>query len=81
MTLDSANTTEPLGEGGGLQVNTEGTTTLTMSDGKVTGATGVGKGVYKRTYGPAISGYAGKTYTYTAKATGPVTFEIEVVND
>ena len=61
--------------------NTEGTTTLTMSDGKVTGATGVGKGVYKRTYGPAISGYAGKTYTYTAKATGPVTFEIEVVND
>ena len=61
--------------------NTEASTALTMVDGKVTGATGSGKGVYKAGYGATSSQYTGKTYTYSLKTTGLGAFVLEIIND
>jgi hypothetical protein len=55
---------------------TEGKLALTMTDGKVTGWTGSGKGVNVIATGSAASS-AGKPYAWTAKSTGPGTFTIE----
>lgn len=55
---------------------TEGKLALSMADGKVTGATGSGKGVNLMATGSAAS-LAGKPYTYKAKTTGPGQFTIE----
>lgn len=60
---------------------TEGKIAVTMTDGKPTGFTASGKGVYKAGYGPDASPYAGKTYTYTVRATGPGQSVIESKND
>lgn len=61
--------------------NTEAGTALTIVDGKVAGATGSGKGVYKAGYGAISSQLTGKTYTYSVKTTGLGAFVIEVIND
>lgn len=60
--------------------NVDGRTTLSVTDGKVTGATGAGKGVYKAAYG-AIASAAGKSYSYKVTTTGPYEFVIEVTDD
>lgn len=60
--------------------NVDGRTTLSVTDGKVTGATGAGKGVYKAAYG-AIASAAGKSYSYKVTASGPNEFVIEVADD
>ncbi len=67
---------------GGLLIfaNLDGELTLNVVDGKVAGSSGAGKGRFVAGYGSA-SAYAGKTYTYTSKATGPFTFVIDVTND
>ncbi len=56
---------------------TEGKVELTMADGKVTGGAGSGKGRWQIATGSAAS-LAGKTFTWTSKATGPATFVAEV---
>ncbi len=56
---------------------TEGKFELTMADGKVTGGAGSGKGRWPIATGSAAS-LAGKTFTWTSKATGPATFVTEV---
>jgi hypothetical protein len=50
--------------------DTEGKVALTIADGKVTGATGVGKIHWVVATGGAAP-LAGKTFSYTFKATGP----------
>lgn len=59
---------------------TEATTTLVMTDGKVTGFTAAGKGVIKLATGSAAS-MNGKTYSYTVRPTSPVEFVIESTFD
>jgi hypothetical protein len=59
-----------------VYVGPEGKLALTMTDGKVTGFTGSGKGVYVLATGSAAS-LAGKPYTWTAKSTGPMQFTAE----
>lgn len=58
----------------------EGATTLTMTDGKVTGFTGSGKGVVNLASGSAAV-LKGKTYSYTARSISPVQFVIETTFD
>jgi hypothetical protein len=53
----------------------DGNVELTMSDGKVTGATASGHTLIDVGAGSAVS-LQGKSVTWTAKATGPNTFEI-----
>lgn len=53
---------------------------IAMKDGKPTGATGQGKGVMKLASGKAAE-FAGKTYTYKVKTTGPASFVIDVTWD
>lgn len=55
---------------------TEGKLALTMADGKVTGFTASGRGSYPMAIGSAAS-LAGKSFTWTAKSTGPGQFEID----
>jgi hypothetical protein len=55
---------------------TEGKLALTMTDGKVTGATGSGKGTNLMATGSAAS-LTGKPYSWMAKSTGPGQFTIE----
>jgi hypothetical protein len=55
---------------------TEGKLTLTTADGKVTGWTFSGKGHWLMATGSAAS-LAGKSYTVTAKSTGPGQFTSE----
>lgn len=59
---------------------TEGTTTLIMTEGKVTGFTGLGKGIVKFASGSAAV-LNGKTYSYTARPISPVQFVIETTYD
>jgi hypothetical protein len=56
---------------------TEGKVELTLTDGKVTGATASGKGRWPIATGSAAS-LAGKTFTWASKGTGPATFAVEV---
>ena len=58
----------------------EGGTALTMTDGKVTGFTGSGKGVVSLATGSAAV-LKGKTYSYTARSISPVQFVIETTYD
>jgi hypothetical protein len=57
--------------------NTEGSLTLTITDGKPTGFTASGKGDEKLATG-SLAALSGKPYTWTAKTTGPGLFTIEV---
>jgi hypothetical protein len=50
---------------------------LTMTDGKVTGFAGAGRGSLAMAIGSAAS-LAGKSYTFTAKSTGPGQFTVEI---
>ena len=56
---------------------TEGKITLTVTDGKVTGATGAGEGIYSVAVGGAAA-LSGKSFSWTTKSTGPATFQIDV---
>ncbi len=58
----------------------EGKQSLVMTDGKVTGVTGSGRGRYTMATGAAAS-MAGKTYSYTFTTTGPNQLVVEVKND
>ncbi len=58
----------------------EGKQSLVMADGKVTGATGSGRGRYTMAIGTAASMF-GKTYSYTFSTTGPGQFIVDVKND
>lgn len=49
---------------------TKGSVSLSATDGKMTGVTGSGQGVFPIAVGDA-AGLAGKTWTYTVKATTP----------
>jgi hypothetical protein len=53
---------------------------LILTDGKVTGWTVSGKGRVAMATGSAAS-FAGKTYTFTAKPTGPGQFAVESLWD
>jgi len=57
--------------------HTEGKLALTIADGKVTGWTASGKGHWPLATGSAAS-LAGKSYTWTAKSTGPTLYTVEV---
>lgn len=59
---------------------TEGKQSLAMTDGKVTGMTGSGRGRYTLATGSAAS-LAGKTYSYTFSTTGPGQFVVDVKYD
>ena len=56
--------------------NTDEKLSLILTDGKVTGWTVSGKGHVIMATGSAAS-FAGKTYTFTAKPTGPGQFTVE----
>ena len=60
--------------------NSEGKNELIMVDGKVTGASGSGRGTYTLGTGSA-SGLTGKGYTFVSKTTGNNQFVIETTND
>jgi hypothetical protein len=60
-----------------VDVLTEGKLAVVMTDGKVTGVTTSGKGSYPMATG-SWGSLAGKSFTYTSKATGPGLFEIDV---
>jgi hypothetical protein len=64
------------GASAGYQI-TDGKLALTITDGKVTGATGEGAGTYSVAVGDAAS-LNGKSFTWTTKSTGPGTFQIDV---
>jgi hypothetical protein len=53
--------------------NTESKLTMTLSEGKVTGFTGTGRGHWTMATGTAAA-LKGKTYSYTFTATGPFEF-------
>jgi hypothetical protein len=57
--------------------DTAGKLALTMTDGKVTGFASTGRGSYLMAIGNAAS-LAGKSYTFTAKPTGPGQFTVEL---
>lgn len=59
---------------------TEGSTTLIMTDGKVTGMTSSGRGIMKHASGTASS-LNGKTYSYTVRILSPGQFLIETTYD
>ncbi|MDM0002831.1 hypothetical protein QTI24_29865 [Variovorax sp. J22P240] len=61
-------------------VLTDGKSSLTMADGKVTGFSGTAKGVYKVAAGAAAS-LAGKTFSSTFRSTAGGQFVIETVVD
>ena len=60
--------------------HTEGKQSLVMTDGKVTGATGSGRGRYTLATGAAAANN-GKTYSYTFRTTAPGQFIVDVKND
>jgi len=55
----------------------EGKIALIVTDGKVTGSTSSGKGVYTMATGSAAS-LAGKSFTYSTRPTAPGQFTIDV---
>jgi hypothetical protein len=63
-----------------IYVNTEMKNTVSMTDGKVTGAVFSGRGRYAVATGAAAS-LAGKSYTYKGKTTGPNSFIVESTLD
>ena len=56
---------------------TEGTIELTITDGKVTGATASGKGRWPIATGSAAA-FSGKTFSWTSKTTGFNQYSVEV---
>ncbi|MDM0106969.1 hypothetical protein QTH97_18630 [Variovorax sp. J22R24] len=63
-----------------LYVVTDGSYSLTMADGKVTGFTGIAKGVYKLATGPAAA-LSGKAYTARFRSIERGQFVIETTVD
>ena len=61
-------------------VNLTGALTLQVADGQVTGWTAEGKGAFPVATGSA-AWLAGKTYSWTARPTGPRTFIVDTVLD
>jgi hypothetical protein len=61
-------------------VNSAGTINLVMTDGKMTGWTASGKGRYAMASGSAAS-LNGKTYSWTARPTGPRSYVVEATYD
>ena len=59
---------------------TEGKSSLVMTDDKPSGMTGSGRGRYTLATGSAAA-LAGKTYSYTFSMTGPNQFVVEVKHD
>lgn len=59
---------------------TSGTVEMVMKDGKFAGWTASGKGLYTMATGTAAP-LAGKSFTYTARATGPLSYVVESVLD
>ena len=59
--------------------NTEAKIALTLSDGKVVGSSGSGRGLFTMATGTAAS-LSGKTYTFTFKSVGPgqTVFDVKV---
>ncbi len=60
--------------------HTEGKQSLVMTDGKVSGATGSGRGRYTLATGAAAANN-GKTYSYTFRTTAPGQFIVDLKND
>jgi len=60
--------------------NTEGKLALTMTNGKVTGFTGTGRGHYTMATGAAAA-WNGKGYSFTFATTGPSSFVVDVKMD
>jgi hypothetical protein len=60
--------------------NNESKLALTLTDGKVTGSTGSGRGRYALATGAAAA-LNGKTYSYTFASTGPFQFVVDVKVD
>jgi hypothetical protein len=60
--------------------NTEAKVALTLSDGKVVGSSGSGRGVFTMATGTAAA-LGAKTYTYTFKSVGPGQTVIDVKID
>jgi hypothetical protein len=63
-----------------IYVNSAGTINLVMTEGKVTGWTASGKGRYAMASGSAVS-LSGKTYSWTARPTGPRSYVVEATYD
>ncbi len=59
---------------------TSGTLEIVMKDGKPAGWTASGKGVWAMATGTAAP-LAGKTFTYAARSTGPLSYVLESVLD
>ncbi len=59
---------------------TAGTLEIVMKDGNPAGWTASGKGVYTMASGTAAP-LAGKTFTYTARSTGPLSYGLDIVLD
>ncbi len=59
--------------------NTEAKIALTLSDGKVVGSSGSGRGRYTMTTGAAAA-LSGKTYAYTFKSVGPgqIAYDVKI---
>lgn len=55
----------------------DGKNALTIADGKVTGFTASGRGSWPMAIGGAAS-LAGKSFTWTAKSTGPGQYDVEL---
>lgn len=77
--LSGAGVTRKPGATAAYQI-TEGKTSVTMADGKATGFTASGKGRWTMATGTAAA-LKGKTYSYTAKSTGPGQIAFEVKTD
>ena len=58
----------------------DGTLAPIVTDGKITGVTGAGRGAYVMAVGTS-SALAGKSFTYSSKPAGPGQFEIDVTRD
>lgn len=59
---------------------TEGSITLIMTDGKVSGLTGSGKGIVNLASG-VVAALNGKTYSYTVQPLAPGQFALETIYD
>ena len=78
--VESAGVIRKLGGAAVVKI-TEGSFSLTIAEGKVTGFTGSGRGVFPLAVGTAAS-LAGKLFTYTVKSTiPPAQFSLEMKLD
>jgi hypothetical protein len=63
-----------------FQLGADGKLAPIITDGKVTGVTGTGRGSYVMAIGSSAS-LAGKSFTYSTKPAGPGQFELDVTRD